>query len=304
MLQILNKSFRIVVGEVSFLEIHNSCQKAIDKAIANRSFSVAHLFHEEKTMDMHIHDTCEIYYSIQGGKKFLIGERMYDISPGDLFVINPYEPHHLTSIDKRNHERIIIAVHPEFLKNLSTEETDLSYCFFERSRLFSHRISLSKEQQTRFLYFISKINVSDGYGSDIVERAAFMELMVFINEAFIASNKLFSDSTSFHYNQLALKMLNFINQNITERITIEQLANRFYISESYASRIFKAATGVTINKYITARRISIAKSLLSMGMNVLEVSEKSGFNDYSNFLRTFKASVGISPKKYAQNSVR
>lgn len=283
---------------------HKTCQEAIEKSLVSRYFSITHLFREEETMGMHIHDICEIYYSIQGGKKFLIDERIYDISPGDLFVINPYEPHYLMSIDKRNHERIVIAIHPEFLKSISTKETDLSYCFFERSRSFSHRISLNKEQQTRFMYFISKMSASCGYGSDIIERATFMELMLFINEAFIASNKLSADGGSFHYNQLAMKMLNYINQHITEKITIDNLAKKFYISPSYASRIFKAATGVTINKYITARRISIAKSLLSMGMNVLEASEKSGFNDYSNFLRTFKSAVGISPKKYAQNSTK
>ena len=82
-----------------------------------------------------------------------------------------------------------------------------------------------------------------------------------------------------------------------------QLAGEFYISESYICRIFKAATGTTVGKYITARRISIAKALLSDGTGVMETFEKSGFTDYSNFFKSFTKAVGISPKKYAQCSV-
>ena len=81
-----------------------------------------------------------------------------------------------------------------------------------------------------------------------------------------------------------------------------QLAEAFYLSESYICRIFKAATGTTINKYITARRISIAKSLLNNGASVAEAFDKSGFTDYSNFFKAFTKAVGVSPKKYANLS--
>ena len=96
--------------------------------------------------------------------------------------------------------------------------------------------------------------------------------------------------------------MSYINNNIHQTISIADLASRFFISESYICRIFKATTGTTINKYITARRISIAKSLLAEGIGVTEVCEQCGFNDYSNFLKSFSKSVGISPKKYAQIS--
>ena len=85
--------------------------------------------------------------------------------------------------------------------------------------------------------------------------------------------------------------------------TMEQLCGRFYLSSSYICRIFKAATGTTINKYITARRISIAKAQLNAGSSVFEAFERSGFSDYSNFFKAFTKAVGVSPKKYANLSV-
>ncbi len=97
-------------------------------------------------------------------------------------------------------------------------------------------------------------------------------------------------------------ILSYINQNISSPLTLSELSKEFFLSESYICRIFKSATGTTINKYITARRISIAKSLLSDGVSVMTAYEKSGFTDYSAFFKAFTKAVGISPKKYARYS--
>ncbi|MDZ5000308.1 AraC family transcriptional regulator, partial [Clostridium perfringens] len=78
----------------------NSCEAAIKSALENKYFSIAHLYKEEKSMAMHIHDSYEIYYSITGGKQFLIGNKFYDIKPGDLFVINQFESHYISKLDK------------------------------------------------------------------------------------------------------------------------------------------------------------------------------------------------------------
>lgn len=281
----------------------NSCESSIKDCLEKRYFSIAHLYKEEKTMDMHIHDCYEIYYSISGGKQILIDNKFYDISPGDLFVINQFESHYISKIDKIIHERIVISIHPEFLKSLSTDKTNLDYCFAHRTENFSHKVPLNKEQKNHFLYFINKIVTSAGFGSDVVEYASFLELMTLLNGIYIENNDLSLESHSYKYNEQVQQIIAYINQNITEPITIEYLASHFYLSSSYICRIFKSATGTTINKYISARRISIAKSMLASGINVNDVCEKCGFNDYSNFLKAFKKAVGISPKKYSKFSI-
>ena len=58
--------------------------------------------------------------------------------------------------------------------------------------------------------------------------------------------------------------------------------------------------GTTIIKYLTSKRISEAKKLLNSGKSISEAAEESGFNDYANFMRTFKKIVGVPPKKYAE----
>lgn len=281
----------------------SSCKLSIENCLQNKTFSVAHLYKEEKAMDMHIHDCYELYYSISGGKQFLIDNRFYSIAPGDLFIINQYESHKLTQIDSCIHERIVVSIYPEFVKELSTDKTDLDICFSNRENDFSHKLSLNREQQNRFLYYIDKITSAEGYAHDIIERTAFTELLVLLNTLSNTNDGVVVSDT-YKYNHQVDDILSYINRNITENITMEQLAKHFYLSESYICRIFKAATGTTINKYITARRISIAKALLSDGVSVSEAFERSGFNDYSNFFKAFTKAVGMSPKKYAGFSVR
>ena len=289
------------------MEELNSCKTAIERCAQTKTFSIAHLYKEEKAMDMHIHDCYELYYSISGGKQFLIDNRFYSISPGDLFVINQYESHKLTQIDNSVHERIVLSIYPDFVRRLSTAETDLDYCFSNRDSRFQHRLSLDRASRQRFLYYVNKITSADGYAHDIIEQAAFLELLAMINA--LMMNAL-SDShaaeppvSDYKYNQQVNDILAYINQNIGQNITVERLAASFFLSESYICRIFKQATGTTINKYITARRISIAKAHLNAGDSVGVAFEKSGFGDYSSFFKAFTKAVGVSPKKYANLSV-
>ncbi len=284
------------------MEEVTSCKIAIESCARTRTFSIAHLYKEEKAMEMHIHDCYELYYSISGGKQFLIDNRFYSIAPGDLFIINQYESHKLTQIDNQLHERIVLSVHPDFVKRLSTPETNLDHCFSNRGEHFQHKVSLDRQQQKRFLYYISKITSASGFAHDIIEQAAFMELMVLINTLSDKNAAAVAENV-YKYSHQVVDILAYINQHIGQPITAAGLAQHFFLSESYICRIFKQATGTTVGKYITARRISIAKALLNEGAGVSEAFEKSGFGDYSSFFKAFTKAVGVSPKKYANLSV-
>lgn len=281
------------------MEKYTSSKQAIERCITNKYFSVAYLCNEENAMDIHIHDCYELCLCICGGQHFLIDNKFYDIVSGDLFVINQFESHYLTVFDQSLHERIVVSIHPDFIKMLSTDHTNLSSCFTNRTQGYTHRLHLTNEQQKLFQDYTDKITSVDSYGSDIIEKACFMELLVMINSIYLENLHIHKSENDCIDNQQIEPIIQYINQNICKPISIEYLAKHFYLSDSYICRIFKSSTGTTINKYITARRISIAKSLLSSGMSVSDVYLQSGFNDYSNFLKAFTKSVGVSPKKYA-----
>lgn len=280
------------------MNVFSSCKLATQACMERQSFTVAHLYKEEKTMDMHIHDCYEIYYSISGGRQFLIDNKFYHVAPGDLFIINQFESHMLISVDGESHERIVVNLHPNFVKALSTEVTNLDECFSFHPAAFQHKISLSREQQNRFLYHIDKITSAEGYGADVIQRASVLELLVLVN--WLSScNAEQTAAPNYNHNHHVDDILSYINQNLVSDISMQVIADEFNMSKSYLCRVFKKATGTTIGKYVTARRITIARSLLSEGYSVTEAYEKSGFTDYSSFFKTFTRVVGISPKKYA-----
>lgn len=281
------------------MKIYTSCKEAIKACFTNERFAIAHLLNGEKTLDMHIHDSYEIYISLSGGKRFFIAESNYEVNKGDVFVINQYESHYLVHQPDVDHERIVISVMPEFIESLSSIETNLATCF-NRETTIGHRIMLDNYELSYIQSLINKMSLTEGYGSDLIENTTFIELMIYINRLFIGQNNNETKGVTYSENKLVEGILDYINKNITESFTIETLAKELFISSSYACRLFKRETGITINKYITARKISRAKSMLASGASVKEACAGSGFNDYANFIKSFTKIVGISPKKYGK----
>lgn len=286
--------------------IHDSCSSAINSCISTRTFAIARLYSEEKTMGIHIHDCYEVYFSISGGKQFLIDNRVYEFEAGDIFFINQFESHYLSKIDQANHVRVVLCIYPEYLKRLSTEQTDLNYCFTHRDQICGHKLSLSEEERKRFMYFIHKLSEKQEFGQDVLDQAYFLELITFLTSAFHSRciNKPHLEQDELHnvphtHDLRIDEILSYIDQHLTDDVSISMLASHFYINKSYLCKIFKDTTGTTINRYITAKRITRSKILLSEGRPVTEVCFMCGFRDYSNFLKAFTKAVGISPKKYA-----
>lgn len=130
--------------------------------------------------------------------------------------------------------------------------------------------------------------------------------MVFLNDIFMRepeTNTVKATRYSKQHEQFN-NILSYINQHLTQELTIQELSNYFFLCPSYLCSMFKKETGTTIKKYITAQRITLAKSLLATGHSAQEACEMSGFVDYSNFFKTFTKIVGVSPRKYSQFSLK
>lgn len=289
------------------MHFFDSCTEAITACVETKTYSVAHLLNSEHTMDMHIHDYCEVYYSVSGGKKFMINNHPYTFEPGDIFFINRGEGHHLLKVDEGKHERYVINIHPEFIVKHSSPQTDLSFCFNNAERPTHHKLSLSPKEQQRFLFLMHKLSSidSEAFGADVMEQLTFTELMVFFNELFFTRRYSLEKPAILekHYKKTS-DIITYINQNLSSELSLSVLSKEFSMSASHLSRVFKEETGTTLQKYISGQRIALAKTLLSDGYTVTEAFSLCGFGDYSNFYKTFTKLVGISPKNYAINCVK
>ena len=93
----------------------------------------------------------------------------------------------------------------------------------------------------------------------------------------------------------------YINSHLDHPLSVCQLANQFYLSVAYFSKLFKKTTGVGCNYYIVCQRMERAKKLLqTASIKVGEVSEKVGYKDVNYFSLTFKKYTGCSPAEYRE----
>lgn len=262
------------------MKVLTTFSEGIEHCMASRYFSIVHLRRDTGVLSMHSHLCHEFYFSLSGGCTFMIDDKNYRVEPGSLFMVNQYERHQLLQMDTSiPQERFAIFIDPSYLESISTSRTDLTYCFTHRPKNFSHRIVLSHGQQRRFIYYFNKLAAEAFHGRESEEQRQYFSSKV-------------------------TDIITYIHHNIDSQLSIGDIAAHFYLSTSYLCRLFKKSTGTTINSYIISRRIELAQKLLSAGYSVNEVYSMCGFNDYSNFFKAFTKKVGISPKKYAQNSLR
>ena len=294
------------------MQLHTSYHSAFQAALTTQTFAIAHLNHIKLPMNIDSSGCYKLFYFISGTKKFHIDHYIYDVEPGDLFFVNQREWHYFSQISEEdNHERIVVFIYPEFLKKLCSEQTDLCGCFTHKADAFKHKLSLLPKDRDKLTYLIHKFTSANGYGADIFTMSIFLEMMVFVNRAchqYSQKKTVATDNTHDHttletsliQSKQIRPILSYIDSHITEDLSLEILSGQFFVTPSYLCRVFKNATGTTVHKYITAKRITLAKDLLTQGFSVTDTCNMSGFRDYNGFLKSFVSAVGISPKKYAQ----
>ena len=92
--------------------------------------------------------------------------------------------------------------------------------------------------------------------------------------------------------------MQYINENLTEDFSLDQMAVRFYTSKYHLSRQFKQFTGLSIFQYIMKKRLIVSRNMLRDGCSVMDACMRCGFSDYSNFLKAFKKEFGMNPSQY------
>ncbi len=145
---------------------------------------------------------------------------------------------------------------------------------------------------------LNRVLFSKGFGSDILTEIYLTELIVIINKAYIDTD-LVDIEEDISSNPKINEIIHFINQNLSGDLSLESLSQRFFTSKYHLLREFKKHTGYTLHNYISKKRLLTAKALLKGGMSINEVCSTCGFNNYSNFIRSFTNAYKISPKKYA-----
>jgi two-component system response regulator YesN len=143
-----------------------------------------------------------------------------------------------------------------------------------------------------------KILPPESYIDDIIKATDIFQLESIISELLQFAKRSFTDSGK-KYSAHITDTISYIQEHLTENLSLEILAQNVHMNDTYLSRTFKKESGYSIIEYITMLRIEKAKELLA-NKNILtyEISEQIGFSDPSYFSLLFKKYTGMSPKEY------
>lgn len=244
----------------------------------------------------------EIYLFIKGNVLMCVDDICYKMSPGDLVTVSPGQLHRSIITEGPIYERISINITRDVIKSLSSKDTDLLEVFtsrmLEKSKII-HLSSYNLIEYTKLIDRYIETQKSNDYGSDLMSIYRLTEILIYLN-------KLFHDSKFKHYDnimpQIISNTMQYIDKHLTEEITLQKLSSSLNYSGNYLSSQFKLYTKISLREYILDQRIECAKKHLRAGKNVSEACIMSGFNDYSNFIRSFTKKVGVSPGKYRSDN--
>ncbi len=262
------------------------------------------IFHLKDTVlrefQYHYHEFDKIIIFLSGQVDYMIEGKSYTLHPHDVVFVNRSDIHKPTIDFSQPYERIIIYISPEFIKTYKSGDDDLGCCFKTVQEKQSHvlRLTLGKDQQ--LLAQITRLSESladRDFAHDLYTRLLFLEFMVLLNRSLHRSDH---EETSASYDKKTLDLLNYINANLLEDLSVDDLAQKFFISKYYMMRKFKAETGYTIHQYITDKRLLYARELIGHNIPLTKICFDCGFKDYSTFSRAFKGMFKCTPRIYKQ----
>ena len=265
-------------------------------------FEVAHKWDTDlKDVELHHHDFYEVDFLISGDVTYVIESRVYHVQPGQMLIINPRELHQVyIQPDTAPYERYMLWIAPSLLQSLSSEQTDLCRCFDMTRPHYGNLLYLPAEQQKlipAMMEALLREQKQPAFGSDLLRQNLLTELMIHINR--LAEHT--SPGSQPGGDSVVSRVIDYINAHYYEPLSLDMLAERFFISKYHLSHEFTRQMGTGIYQYIQKKRLLIARQLMADGQKPVEVYALCGFGDYAAFFRAFRKVYGLSPRAYVQS---
>ena len=238
-------------------------------------------------VELHHHDFYEIYMLLRGSVSYTVENRIFHMRAGDLMLISPLELHQ-ARVDSNDepYERIVLWVDRGYLESLSSPHTSLTRCFDTTVPGHTNLLRLPgprSAEMRRELDKLRSLHMQESYGSDLLAVCSLVELMVAINQSAADRSMQSALSADMASDRVVDGVLSYINEHYNEALTLDALAERFFISKYHLLRKFEAQVGTTVHRYILQKRLLNAKQLLAGGLAPSEVCTYCGFGDYATF---------------------
>lgn len=250
---------------------------------------------------LHLHDCMEIGLILSGAGEFYIENKHYHFKAENIFLINKLEAHRAKTTSSTLSDSIFIYIDNSLIDKYARLTSNVN--LLKLTMLYGDNITnmFSDQKTSSIIKDIWAIyNSKETYKNDII-LAEVLKLLIHIYSKFhsyIERNEI--DHAD---NYSILKAVDYINEHYTEKIYISDLSKICNFSQSYFSKKFKALLGKSPLDYVLSRRLKNSYILIrDKNMPASQAALLSGFDNYSNFLRKFKAEFNINPAELKKST--
>ncbi len=260
----------------------------------NEEFRLFHIKDQtQKEFTYHYHDFHKVVIFISGKAAYHIEGKTYQLNPWDILLVNRHAIHRPEIDSSVPYERFILWIQNDI------PWQELLKCFQKANDRSYNLVRLNPILQEKMKDILSELESSaqsDGYGKDLLIQSLFLQFMVYLNRIFLEKQYIF-DKKSYTFDSQIASILQYINHNLKEDLSVETLAARYYVSKYHLMRKFKEETGYTLHNYIINKRLLMARTLISEGMPVTKAAKESGFAEYSTFSRAYRKQFKAAPSE-------
>ena len=249
-------------------------------------------------LSLHSHTFYELLYCINDcDAEYLVGADRYRLKKGDIVFVPPGVSHRplLPEVLTEPYQRYVLWLSPEFVDNFAAMymppgiQTDYGTLL----RTGGTKWEMLGEYFRKGVWEAE--NQRPGWQAAVVGNTVTLLTMMgrSIQERTAAVLKAEKPD-------LLNEVLAYVENQLSEKITLEDTAKHFYVSVSTITQLFRQKMGTSFYRCVTQRRLISAKAMINEGVSLEDVSRAVGFTDYSSFYRAFKKEYGITPRQYKQ----
>ena len=235
---------------------------------------------------MHTHTYAEVYFFLAGHGTFHIEGNTYPLIPGDILLMRPAEVHCIELDPEIPYDRVVINFDTALFSAMDPENALIRSFFSRKAGTMNlyHRHDFDEAQYDTCLQAILHSN-----GDRLVILAHLSLLLQQISAIFDDHPEKDDRGT------IEQEIIQYINKNVHKELNLQLLCDKFFLRRAQLCRRFQKATGTSVGKYISVKRLLACRQLIQGGEKPTQVYAAYGYRDYSTFYRAYTRQFGQSP---------
>ena len=247
----------------------------------------------------HTHNYYEFYFFLEGDISIQIDKKTYPLQYGDILLVPPHIPHraviHSFNVPYRRFVFWISQEYCNYLLGLSPDYVYLMQHVSTSGEYIFHTDKITfNTLQAKVLTLIEEMQTKR-FGQET-------QVTLCVNDLLLHLNRLVYEQKHPHRagDELSLcqNICFYIENHLEEELSLEKLAEEFFVSKYHIAHVFKNNFGISVHQFITKKRLALCKEAILGNTGITKAYQMYGFGDYSNFYRAFKKEYGLSPKEY------